>query len=70
MEPLKNESLSPCLKCNPVPVHKRVGYTEQCSDCVTGGIFLHSTMLNNRIYIIFEYLHIVLMSLSLMWRDP
>lgn len=70
METLKYESLSPCLKCDPVSLHKRVWYTEQFSDCVPNDIFLHSVMLENRIYIIFDYPRIVLVSLSPMWRDP
>lgn len=55
---------------NVIPVHKRVWYTEQFSDCARSDIFLHSVMLENRIYFIFEYPHIVLAHLSLMWRDP
>lgn len=71
MELLKNESLSPCPKFNPVPVHKRVKHTEKFDENAPNSIFLHSILLENRTYVyFFEHSHLVLVSLSLICRDP
>lgn len=53
MERLKNESLSPGLKCNPVPMHRRMRHTEQFNECAPKSIFLHSIMLEIELNFIF-----------------